>query len=157
MNVDDLSSYLFTGSPHALSSPLMSWLTSSRRFAAFVGATKSKIRKKLRTARDPESAADLRLELETAYLLLQERQLSIDYEPQTEQVTLSRLRRDLYYPLHVHARGDAASDRGVRPIQGGPPCRHGLQQIGSVPAAAQQRSPDRVCPSRLHKPPCTLH
>lgn len=86
MNVDDLYTYLFTGSPHALSSQLMSWLSSSRRFAAFVSAGKSKIRKKLRAAHDPESAADLLLELETAYLLLQERQLSIDYEPQTEQL-----------------------------------------------------------------------
>ena len=85
MNVDDLHTYFFTGSPHALSSPLMSWLTFSHRFAAFVGAAKSKIHRKFRAAHDPESAADLLLELETAYLLLQERQLNIDYEPQTEQ------------------------------------------------------------------------
>ncbi len=81
MNVDDLRTYLFAGSSHALSPQLMSWLTSSRRFAVFVGAAKSKIRKKLHAAHDPESAADLLLELETAYLLVQERQLSIDYEP----------------------------------------------------------------------------
>ena len=85
MNVNALHTYLFAGESHTLSPQLMNWLTSSRRFAAFAGAAKSKIRKKLRAAGDPESAADLLLELETAYLLLQERQLSIDYEPQTEQ------------------------------------------------------------------------
>lgn len=85
MNVDNLHTYLFDGEPHPLLPQMMSWLDSSRRFAAFVSAGKSKIRKKLRTAHDPESAADLLLELETAYLLLQERQLSIDYKPQIEQ------------------------------------------------------------------------
>lgn len=42
---------------------------------------RAKFAKKLRAAKDPESAADLRLELETAYLLLQERPFGIDYEP----------------------------------------------------------------------------
>lgn len=82
MNVDDLHTYLFTGRPHALSPQMLNWLTSSRRFVAFVTATGSKIRKKLRAAQEPESIADLQLELETAYLLLQERPLGIVYEPQ---------------------------------------------------------------------------
>ena len=85
MNVDDLHTYLFDGEPHLLSPQMLSWLTSSRRFTAFVRDAASKIRKKLHAAQEPESAADLLLELEAAYLLLQERQLSIDYEPQTEQ------------------------------------------------------------------------
>lgn len=58
------------------------WLTSSRRFTAFVTTFRSKIRKKLRAAREDESLRDLRLELETAYLLLREKALSVVYEPQ---------------------------------------------------------------------------
>ncbi len=85
MTIDDLHTYPLAGSPNTLSSQLMNWLTASRRCAVFVNVAKSKIRKKLRAAHDPESAADLLLELETAYLLVQERQLSIDYEPQSSQ------------------------------------------------------------------------
>jgi hypothetical protein len=57
-------------------------LTSSRRFADFVNEHHNKIRKKIRTAQEPERLRDLQLELETAYLLLRERSLSIEYEPQ---------------------------------------------------------------------------
>jgi hypothetical protein len=81
MTVADLHSYLLEGSDHALGPQLLDWLTSSRRFAAFAAAAGSKVRKKLRGAQTPGSAADLQFELETAYLLLQERFL-IDYEPQ---------------------------------------------------------------------------
>lgn len=81
MNIDDVHAYLFSGEPHPREPQLKSWLRISRRFTAFVENTKSKIRKKLRAAQDPESAADLRLELETAYLLVQERRFSLDYEP----------------------------------------------------------------------------
>jgi hypothetical protein len=58
------------------------WLASSRRFAAFAAQFRDKIRKKLRGTQDEETLYDLRLELETAYLLLQERTLSLVYEPQ---------------------------------------------------------------------------
>ncbi len=61
---------------------MANWLAQSRRFAAFVEAFRDKIRKKLRDTRDAENLLDLRLELETAYLLLQERTLSVTYEPQ---------------------------------------------------------------------------
>ena len=81
MNLEDLHSYLFTDSFHPLSLQMLSWLTSSRRFAAFADEAKSKIRKKLRAAGKPESILDVRLELETAYLLLNERPFSVVYEP----------------------------------------------------------------------------
>lgn len=58
------------------------WLAASRPFTAFVTAHHTKIRKKLRTTRDTESLLDLRLELETAYLLSRERTLRAVYEPQ---------------------------------------------------------------------------
>jgi hypothetical protein len=87
MRTDDLLAYLFDGGPHLLFEPMAGWLGSSRRFAAFVTAFQNKIRKKLRTTQDPENLLDLRLELETAYLLLQERSLSLVYEPELSKRT----------------------------------------------------------------------
>jgi len=82
MLIDELLTYLFDGQPHFLVEPVITWLASSRRFTAFVNTHHNKIRKKLRTAQEPESLRDLQLELETAYLLLRERSLSLMYEPQ---------------------------------------------------------------------------
>ena len=85
MLVDELLAYLFDGQPHFLAPEMAGWFASSRRFTAFVTAFRDKIRKKLRTTRDTEMLDDLRLELETAYLLLQEQPFSLVYEPQCEQ------------------------------------------------------------------------
>ena len=82
MLIEELHTYLFDGQPHVLSEPMRVWLSSSRRFKAFVGTFRDKIRKKLRVVQDTETLYDLRLELETAYLLLRERSLSLDYEPE---------------------------------------------------------------------------
>jgi hypothetical protein len=82
MSTDDLLTYLFDGQPHLIFQPMAMWLESSRRFATFVSTFQDKIRKKLRTTQDQESLLDLHLELETAYLLLQERSLSVEYEPE---------------------------------------------------------------------------
>jgi hypothetical protein len=82
MLTHELLATLFDARPHPLAPLLAEWLNSSRRFTAFVEANHTKIRKKLRTTRDPESLRDLQLELETAYLLLRERALSLLYEPQ---------------------------------------------------------------------------
>lgn len=87
MLIDELLTYLFNGQSHLLAGPMATWLTSSRRFTAFVTTFRDKIRKKLRTTQDHETLYDLRLELETAYLLLQERTLNLSYEPeQSKQV-----------------------------------------------------------------------
>ena len=82
MLTDELLTTLFDGQSHLLAAPMTAWLASSRRFTAFVTANHTKIRKKLRTAQEPESLRDLQLELETAYLLLREKPLSLAYEPQ---------------------------------------------------------------------------
>src|ERR1051326_2241045 len=82
MLVDELLIFLFDGRPHCLAAPIGAWLAASRRFTAFVTLHDTKIRKKLRTARTPENVRDLRLELETAYLLLREKSFSLVYEPQ---------------------------------------------------------------------------
>ncbi len=81
MLTDELLGYVFDGRSHLLAQPMATWLASSRRFTAFVTTFRDKIRKKLRATQDPESLLDLRLELETAYLLLRERPLSLVYEP----------------------------------------------------------------------------
>ena len=78
---DELIAYLFDGQPRILSAPMETWLASSRRFTAFVTNARDKIRKKIRGTQDRETLLDLRLELETAYLLLQEKSLSLVYEP----------------------------------------------------------------------------
>ena len=85
MTMDALLCALFDQPAHALAMPMATWLSSSRRFTAFVTSYQSKIRKKLRAAQDAETVRDLQLELETAYLLLRERSLSLEYEPQPKQ------------------------------------------------------------------------
>ena len=82
MFTDELLAYLFDGQPHFLAEPMAGWLTTSRGFTTFVDTFRDKIRKKIRTTQDQETLLDLRLELETAYLLLQEQRLSLMYEPQ---------------------------------------------------------------------------
>jgi hypothetical protein len=81
MLTDELLIYLFEGQPHILSTRMAAWLTDSRRFAAFVNQFSTKIRKKLRATHGTESLLDLQLELETAYLLLQEPVFRVVYEP----------------------------------------------------------------------------
>lgn len=82
MSTDDLLTYLFDGRPHRLAQPMATWLASSRRFVTFATAFQDKIRKKIRTTPAQENLLDLQLELETAYLLLRERSLSVAYEPE---------------------------------------------------------------------------
>jgi hypothetical protein len=82
MLIDELHAYLFDGQPHVLAAPMADWLAASRRFTAFVTDFRTKIRKKLRATQELEGLLDLRLELETAYLLLRERSLNLVYEPQ---------------------------------------------------------------------------
>lgn len=65
---------------HPLAGALEGWL-ASRRFAAFATEHLTKVRKKLRGAQDPESARDLLLELDTAYRLVQDKRLTLTYEP----------------------------------------------------------------------------
>lgn len=77
----DLTAYLFEGQAHPMSAALLAWMDSSARFTAFVETYRDKIRKKIRTNRDPESALDLRSELEAAYGLLNDRRLAVAYEP----------------------------------------------------------------------------
>jgi hypothetical protein len=86
MLVNNLLATIFDGqSSHALAITMAAWMASSRRFTAFVNTHHTKIRKKLRVAQTSENLRDLQLELETAYLLLQEKPLSLEYEPQSKE------------------------------------------------------------------------
>lgn len=77
----DLLAFLFDRPPHPLSDELFRWMEDSARFTAFVETYRDKIRKKIRLAREPETALDLRGELEVAYGLLSDRRLAVAYEP----------------------------------------------------------------------------
>ena len=81
MLIDELLAHIFDSKPNLLARPMAEWLTASRQFMAFATNFRDKIRKKVRTTQDQESLLDLQLELETAYLLLQEKKLSVVYEP----------------------------------------------------------------------------
>ncbi len=89
MQTNDLLTYLFDGQSNILVQPMATWLASSRRFAAFATTFRDKIRKKLRLTRNQKGMLDLQLELETAYLLLQERALNLAYEPEHSKGTRS--------------------------------------------------------------------
>ncbi len=83
MSIDELLDTLFEGRAHALAPTVAAWLTSSRRFVRFVRDHETKIRKKLRAAKDPESVRDLHLELETAYQFTLVKAFTPMYEPAT--------------------------------------------------------------------------
>ncbi len=78
---DDLIDFLFEGQPHLLSGTLYHWMDSSSRFTAFIETYRDKVRKKIRVASEPESALDVRSELEVAFCLLSDRHLDVAYEP----------------------------------------------------------------------------
>jgi hypothetical protein len=68
------------GAPPALSRELTTWVGGSSRMRAFVDANRSKIRRKLREARDADAQRDVRAELLAAARLLGDRRLELAYE-----------------------------------------------------------------------------
>jgi hypothetical protein len=79
--VDRLADYLLADlDDPALQAELTDWMVGSSRFRRFVDAHRDKIRKKLRTAGDPESLRDVRAELRVAHLLLADRRLELAFE-----------------------------------------------------------------------------
>ncbi len=63
-----------------LASELATWLMTASRFRTFVEVHHDKIRKKLRTAHDPEARLDVRAELRVARLLLADRRIELAFE-----------------------------------------------------------------------------
>ena len=78
--VDELLDYVFEGKKPALYPEFELWIRGSRRFRAFATTYSSKIRAKLKSARDAGSPEDLRAELQTAAVLLREERFSLEYE-----------------------------------------------------------------------------
>jgi hypothetical protein len=78
--LDDLLNDLFDARHAGLRAEFEGWARGSRRFAAFAGEYRSKIRAKLRHAGDEDGRRDLRAELETAALLLSDERFTIVYE-----------------------------------------------------------------------------
>ena len=82
---EQLIADLFEDNSHPLREPLRHWITSSKRFAAFVEFNHNKIRSKLKIHRDVEAAQDLQCELASAYWLLQTPKFEVAYEPYKSQ------------------------------------------------------------------------
>jgi len=110
---------LLQGTPHPLTARLESWFTA-RRFAGFVSAHLPKVRKKLRGARDPEAARDLLLELDAAYRLLQDKRLTVAYEP-----TPGGSSRGPDFAVRYTTRLEVMVEVTRTRRQAGPPASHG--------------------------------
>jgi hypothetical protein len=78
--VHRLADDLVDGRTDPFAAELERWLSLSRRFRVFADAHRQKIRKKLRTAHDPEAQSDVRAELLAAYLLLTDRRIELAFE-----------------------------------------------------------------------------
>jgi hypothetical protein len=78
--LDDLLAYCFEGRHPAFSAEFAEWVYASRRFRAFTEANRSKIRAKLKSARDEAGLLDVRAELAAAAVLLREERFILAYE-----------------------------------------------------------------------------
>lgn len=96
------------------------WLASSARFRAFADAHRDKIRKKLRTAADPDARRDVRAELRAAHLLLGDRRIELAFE--------------------AHGSGRGGPDFSVR-FRGHPAFDLEVTRLRGDPAAATHGGP----------------
>jgi hypothetical protein len=80
MRVDELIHYVFDGATTTLAVQCAAWMGGSRRFTAFVEAYRDKIRKKVSVCHDEDEQRNLQAELATAYRLLHDRRLAVEYE-----------------------------------------------------------------------------
>lgn len=80
---DDLLDEIFDGKKTAFYGEFGGWVRGSRRYKAFASEYHSKIRAKLRSARDEAGMSDVRAELETAALLLGDERFALEYEKYT--------------------------------------------------------------------------
>lgn len=76
----ELLTTIFGGESHGLREACAHWMVASRLFRAFLEANAGKIRKKARQAHDAESLRDIQLEMDTAFHLLADRRVALDYE-----------------------------------------------------------------------------
>ena len=83
--VDALVDEIFDGSAAPFAAEFGDWVRGSRRFKAFATEYRTKLRAKLRNARDEAALLDVRAEFETAALLLREPRFAVEYETYTAQ------------------------------------------------------------------------
>ncbi|MCA0456902.1 MAG: hypothetical protein LCI00_23225 [Chloroflexi bacterium] len=79
-DIDHLLRDIFSGSKPFFYSTFERWVRGSRRYRIFATSYSSKIRSKLKSARDDSGLKDLWAELETAALLLTEPRFTLEYE-----------------------------------------------------------------------------
>jgi hypothetical protein len=83
-SVDELLGTIFDGRQPEFCSEFAGWVRGSRRFKAFAITYQTKIRAKLRNASDENRIKDVRVELETAALLLRDNRFTLlEYEKYT--------------------------------------------------------------------------
>ncbi|HEX6607616.1 MAG TPA: hypothetical protein VF276_11945 [Chloroflexia bacterium] len=80
MKVNELVSYVFSGSTYSFAGPFTRWLEASPPFRAFVEVHRDKIRKKVRNIRDDDTQRDVVAELAVARWLAGERRFAVAYE-----------------------------------------------------------------------------
>lgn len=78
--LDDLLNAIFDGEKPPLYADFEGWARDSRRFKAFATAYATKIRAKLKNARDEGGMQDLRAELNAAAILLRDERFTLEYE-----------------------------------------------------------------------------
>lgn len=116
MKRDEVLAEVFGGDAPALAARCSAWMVASPRFAVFVEANRSKIRKKVRTAPGPEGQSDVLRELEVAYLLLQHRQMDLAYEAYTAEKAAGP-DFSVTYKGHIHFNVEVKRLRaGGRPL-----------------------------------------
>ncbi len=83
--IDALIDEIFDGSTATFAAEFGDWVRGSRRFKAFATEYHSKLRAKLKNARDEAALLDVRAEFEAAALLLREPRFEVEYEKYTAQ------------------------------------------------------------------------
>jgi hypothetical protein len=80
-SVEQLAGYLLDrAGQEAIAEELTGWLAGSARFHSFAEVHQDKIRKKLRTAAEPEALRDVRTELQVACLLVADPRIELAFE-----------------------------------------------------------------------------
>jgi hypothetical protein len=80
-SIERLAHHLYPHDPgDPMAVELTGWLSGSPRFRDYADTYRDKIRKKLRTATDPEALRDVRAELAVARLLLADRRFEVAFE-----------------------------------------------------------------------------
>ena len=136
--VDDLLANIFDSLQPGLlggfRSEFATWVRDSRRFREFAGGNRTKIRAKLKSARDEGGLLDVRAELQTALLLLGDERFTLEYEAYAAAKQRGpdfTVTFKTHTPFNVEVRRIRAADLGAADIRSEYPAAPG------VPGAAR--------------------